>query len=277
MKIADVSHHQGVIDWEKASKDLSLVIIRTKYGSNTTDRQYKNNIAGAEKYGVPYGLYHYAQFVNEKDAIQEARDFLKTATKQTRFLVLDVEEQTCKSVAELVKATQAFIDTCKDAGYRIGLYTGHHFYKSYGMDKVKADFLWIPRYGQKPIYNCDLWQHTDGGKVSGIKGNVDLNTINGMRTLAWFTGKIIKEAAVERPSVSKNKFYRLVTGTFGTEKQQAEALAKVKKVLGWTVYPFNDHGDLRLKTGVFSSETSAKKAVEQIKEKLGYIAYIKAE
>lgn len=27
-KIADVSHHQGVIDWAKASKELDLVIIR---------------------------------------------------------------------------------------------------------------------------------------------------------------------------------------------------------------------------------------------------------
>ena len=200
-KIADVSHHQGVIDWNKASKELDLVIIRTKYGSNTTDRQYKNNVAGAQKYKVPYGLYHYAQFVSVKDAIQEAKDFLKTATHEAKFLVLDVEEQTCNTVSELVQATQVFINICKAEDYRVGLYTGHHFYDPYRMDQVEADFLWIPRYSsKKPIYKCDLWQYTDSGKVSGIKGNVDLNVLNGDKSLEWF----IDESSVSSDNKSLN-------------------------------------------------------------------------
>lgn len=228
-KIADISHHQDLIDWAKASKELSLAIIRTKYGSNTTDRQYKNNVAGAKKYGVPYGLYHYAQFVSESDAIQEAKDFLKTATKDAKFLVLDVEEQTCKSISELVKATQAFINHCKAAGYRVGLYTGHHFYKPYQMDRIKADFLWIPRYGAaKPVYNCDLWQYTDSGKVAGIKGNVDLNVLNGSKSLEWFIGK-------KEQTNNTGTRYRLFTGTFASEESAKAFKEKVEKEFNVTL------------------------------------------
>lgn len=40
-KIIDVSHHQGDIDWSKASKDVDLAIIRTQYGTRTIDPKYQ--------------------------------------------------------------------------------------------------------------------------------------------------------------------------------------------------------------------------------------------
>ena len=63
------------------------------------------------------------------------------------------------------------------------------------MDKVKADFLWIPRYGKndgradiKPDFACDLWQYTEKGKVFWYGGNLDLNKLNGdkiARVVYW--------------------------------------------------------------------------------------------
>ncbi|WP_427107712.1 hypothetical protein [Lysinibacillus xylanilyticus] len=41
----------------------------------------------------------------------------------------------------------------------------------------------------KPDYPCDLWQYTESGSVSGIKGNVGLNVLNGSKQLSWFTNK----------------------------------------------------------------------------------------
>lgn len=64
------------------------------------------------------------------------------------------------------------------------------------MNTVKNyDFLWIPRYsgtssqGKKPDFACELWQYTESGSVAGIKGNVDLNVLNGSKPLSWFTNK----------------------------------------------------------------------------------------
>ncbi|WP_042345491.1 GH25 family lysozyme [Bacillus massiliigorillae] len=265
-KIADISHHQGVINWVKASQELELVIIRTKYGSNLTDRYYKANVAGVRANKIPYGLYHYAQFVSVSDAIKEAQDFLATATKEARFLVLDVEEQTCPSVEILQKASQAFIDHCKLAGYKVGLYTGNHFYKPYGMAKVKADFLWIPRYGNnEPVIPCDIWQYTDTGKLAGVTGYVDLNKLIGNKPLSWF---------IDEQPVGPSKVYRLVTGTFSSKASVEKAQANLKKY--FKVVYIKQEGDVyRLVTGTFANKADAEKGMKIIKTEFGYVVYLK--
>ncbi|MED3804958.1 GH25 family lysozyme [Lysinibacillus xylanilyticus] len=109
---------------------------------------------------------------------------------------MDVEESFGSSVQNIVQGTQAFVDYLKGKGVKVGLYTGHHFYKPYKMDTVKNyDFLWIPRYSgtsaqcKKPDFTCDLWQYTESGSVEGNKGNVDLNLLNGNKPLSWFTNE----------------------------------------------------------------------------------------
>lgn len=199
-KIVDLSHHQpsSKINWALASKDIDLAIIRVQYGSKTIDEEYKNHIANCKKYGIPFGHYAYGMFVSVNDAITEANDFLKRADKDAKFLALDVEKNTVKACGtkNLAKASQAFIDTCKKAGVKVGLYVSHELYKQYGMDTVKADFLWLPRYGSdngtpqtKPKYPCDLWQYSQKCKVAWYDGLVDLNLLNGSKPLEWFTGK----------------------------------------------------------------------------------------
>ncbi|WP_187445640.1 GH25 family lysozyme [Bacillus infantis] len=195
-QIVDISHHQlsSRINWAQAAKEVDLMIIRVQYGSSLVDREYKKHVANCKKYGIPFAHYAYARFVSVTDAKIEAKDFLNRIDKGAKFLVLDVEELTT-SKSEIVAASQAFIDVCKAAGWKTGLYTGHHFYKPYGMDKVKADFLWIPRYGvnegvaqTKPSYSCDIWQYTDKGKVSWYSGHLDLNKLHGSKDLDWFLG-----------------------------------------------------------------------------------------
>ncbi|PEO40422.1 GH25 family lysozyme, partial [Bacillus toyonensis] len=190
-KIADLSHHNGSINWAAASKELELAIIRVQYGSRTIDTRYKEYVQGCKDYGVSFAHYAYGCYVSVQDAIVEANDFMARADKEAKFLVLDVEDDTLAScgAANLAKASQAFIDTCRAAGWKVGLYVSHHMYTSYGLNTVNADFLWIPRYGNKPSYNCDLWQYTETGSLAGVSGNVDLNYLNGEKSLEWFTGK----------------------------------------------------------------------------------------
>ncbi|MGI2734364.1 N-acetylmuramoyl-L-alanine amidase C-terminal domain-containing protein, partial [Bacillus cytotoxicus] len=71
----------------------------------------------------------------------------------------------------------------------VGLYVGHHMYAPFGMANVKSDFVWIPRYGgNKPAYECDIWQYTETGHVPGI-GKCDLNRLTGSKPLSWFNRK----------------------------------------------------------------------------------------
>lgn len=196
--IIDISHHQpnNKIDWKSAAKEVALFIIRTQDGTSVIDREYKKHVASCKQHNIPFGHYMYTRFKNKDDAIREAKDFLNRCDDNAKFLVVDVEVQTTKTKAEMAPATQAFIDYLKANDSRpIGLYTGHHFYKPYGMDKVKADFLWIPRYGKndgtpstKPDYACDIWQYTEKGRVRWYGGFLDLNQLNGSKSLEWFLG-----------------------------------------------------------------------------------------
>lgn len=194
--IIDISYHNGNIDWSTAHKNIDLAIIRVQYGSNKIDDKYKEYVTACKAYGIPFGHYAYGCYVSVDDAIVEAKDFLSRIDKDAKFLVLDVEDDTVDSMKstgnlrDLAKASQAFINVCKDAGYKVGLYVSHHLYDSYNLSKIDADFLWIPRYGKRPAYSCDLWQYADGetgGWLDGI-GKCDLNYLNGDKSLEWFVG-----------------------------------------------------------------------------------------
>lgn len=188
--IADISKWQGKVDFATLKRVLDLLIIRVQYGSSYEDPLHKWDEAHALNYGIPFGEYAYGKYVSVKDAIVEAKDFLNRIDKHAKFLALDCEGDTLQSCGSthIAEASQAFIDTCRDAGFKTGFYCAHHMYGSYGLNHVKSDFTWIPRYGAKPVYPCDLWQYTQTGKLAGIAGNVDLNKLNGDKDLNWFLG-----------------------------------------------------------------------------------------
>lgn len=255
--IVDVSHHQpsNKIDWKKAAAEVAFFIIRVQYGSSTIDRQYKEHVANCKKYGIPFGHYAYGLFVSIDDAKVEARDFLNRIDKDAKFLVLDTENDTIDSCGskDVAAASQAFIDVCKAAGYKTGFYVSHHLYKSHGLNNVKSDFLWIPRYGtndgtanKKPDFPCELWQYTERGKVSWYPNFIDLNKLNGSKTIDWFIGSTktvaapkqqVKSEVVKKPSGNSfirkfqewlNKTYKynlVVDGIYGPKTKKAALMA----------------------------------------------------
>lgn len=214
--IADLSHHQGKIDWATASKNLDFVIIRTQYGSTTEDRWHSKNEQAAIKYGIPFGVYAYALYWDEQDAQQEAKDFYNRASKSTKFYVVDVEEVTVKS-GTTYNATKAFITQLKKLTNKpVGLYSGNYFYKNQNLKKVtNADFLWIARYSSnQPTVDYDLWQYTSQGSVLGITGDVDLNRLASGKTLNTF----FRDDSAVTPA-SKPRYYTTNPGTVATKVQ----------------------------------------------------------
>ena len=195
--IIDISKWNNQINWDVAAPQLDLAICRVQYGSLTVDGLYNEHVTNLEAKGIPHAAYAYGCYVSVADAIVEANDFLKRVNPNAKFLVLDVEDDTLASCGpeKLAEASQAFINTCRKAGWKVGLYVAHHMYNQYKLQSVKADFIWIPRYGTndgkpqiKPDYSCDLWQYTDNGYLDGV-GKVDLNLVNGNKDLDWFLGK----------------------------------------------------------------------------------------
>ncbi|MCJ8008886.1 GH25 family lysozyme [Lederbergia wuyishanensis] len=195
--IIDISHHQppSSINYDKLAKQVDLVIIRTQYGSNTLDRHYKTHHKEFQKRGVPTAAYAWIRGKNVADMEKEATDFYnRTKEFNPCFWFLDVEE---KTMADMRKGTSAFLKKLRSLGAKkVGIYVGHHLYKSFNLDLSEADAVWIPHYGKnngtvnsKPAYPCDIHQYTDKGKLDGYGGYLDLNRIISNKKLEFFTGK----------------------------------------------------------------------------------------
>ncbi len=189
--IVDMSKWNGSPDWDTAAKHLDFVIARVQDGSNYVDPVYKSYVAAMKARNIPFGNYAFCRFVSINDAKKEAQDFWNRGDKSATVWVADVE---VKTMDDMRAGTQAFIDELRRLGAKkVGLYVGHHMYAPFGMENVKSDFVWIPRYGgNKPAYPCDIWQYTETGNVPGI-GKCDLNSLIGNKSLSWFTESITQE------------------------------------------------------------------------------------
>ncbi|QEL82857.1 N-acetylmuramoyl-L-alanine amidase (plasmid) [Bacillus sp. JAS24-2] len=240
--IIDLSKWNDNIDWDVAAPQLDLAICRVQYGSNKKDTLYDAHVTNLEAKGIRHAAYAYGCYESVNDAIVEAKDFLARVHPNAKFLVLDVEDDTLKAMKDenkLAEASQAFIQTCRKAGWKIGLYVSHHMYDSHGLQNVDADFLWLPRYGtndgkpqKKPSYSCDIWQYTDNGYINGI-GKVDMNLLQGNKKLDWYVGEQAKYIA---------------TGGLGL-KACTEISQYLLERRWWAIMEFTTNGDAFVKTG----------------------------
>ncbi|WP_312643973.1 glycoside hydrolase family 25 protein [Hydrogenoanaerobacterium sp.] len=209
-KVIDVSSHQGIIDWAKVNADA--VMIRACYGwdnDQQIDRQFKNNVAGAGKIGIPYGLYHYSYATSAADARKEANFFLRViqGLRPEYPVAFDFEDVTQlggydskgKYHKPLPLNTQldiidAFMSTVEDAGYFALLYMSAspltQLYR-YAPERIKRYGIWVAHYGvDKPGFTGEygIWQHgvvgkwgekgrdyTITGEISGVNANCDVN------------------------------------------------------------------------------------------------------
>lgn len=222
-KIIDISHHQvpSKISYKELCKQLDMAIVRVQYGSKTIDRHYKTHIAELKKHSVPFGVYAWVRGVSERDMQKEAQDFFNRAKDlNSSFYVLDVEEKSMSNMRAGINSYVRKLRTLTDK--KIGVYIGHHLYKSFNLDMSKFDFVWIPHYGRndgtinsKPSYACDLHQYTDKGRLDGYPGYLDLNRLMGNKKLEFFTGgtkEVSKASNSSKPSKATDTVYTVKKG-----------------------------------------------------------------
>lgn len=186
----DVSHYQEDIDWDKLNNadiqgsPVSFIFVKATEGSDIIDENFNQNFYNARKNDFIRGAYHF--FSTKTPAEKQARFFCKIVQLEDNDLppVLDVE-----SIGELsIKKLQSEVHTWmqiveKHYGVTPILYTGYKFKTSYLNTKDFERYpYWIAHYYVDSLtYNGSwhFWQHTDAGKVKGIKGYVDVNVFNG--------------------------------------------------------------------------------------------------
>ncbi|MBP1307345.1 hypothetical protein JOD82_000360 [Paenibacillus sp. 1182] len=100
--------------------------------------------------------------------------------------VMDYENNPGKLSKTLITVALAFlIKLERITGRKPIIYTGNAFAANFNAS-LGGYPLWIARYSETRVPSdtvtwkrWDIWQYSDSGKVSGIKGNVDLNEFDG--------------------------------------------------------------------------------------------------
>ena len=187
----DISHYQGKINWEKLSNaqiehsPIRFVVIKATEGSTQIDDCFQDNFKNARDYGFIRGAYHF--WSNKSSARDQARFFLKKVHLKDGDLppVLDVENKPeDMSVEDFQREILTWMHIVEDK-YHVKpiLYTYYKFKNQYLNTPVFDDYpYWIAHYYVDEIeYEGEwkFWQHTDAGRLPGIRGTVDFNLYNG--------------------------------------------------------------------------------------------------
>lgn len=179
----DISHHQGNIDFDKLKGNIDFAMVRTSYGAFYEDKKYKQNIAGLERIGVPYGLYHFSYATSVDSAKKEADGFINIIKKYnpTYPVVIDIESSSRTSNLRqdtLVDIADTICKKIEDAGYYVMIYANLDYLNNKLNDsKLDRYDKWLAEWKSKPSYNkpFGIWQYSSKGSIPGINGNVDLN------------------------------------------------------------------------------------------------------
>jgi len=188
----DVSKHQGDIDWKRVSRMringiwISFAFIKATEGITRQDNQFKTNWKQADENGLLRGAYHF--YYPSRDADKQADNFIKMVklTKGDLPPVVDIEVSNGRSAAKIREGLKIFINRLeKHYSIKPIIYTNINFYNTYLKGSFEEYPLWIAGYfDHDRFYNefstsWIIWQHSEKGKVDGIKGNVDFNVFKG--------------------------------------------------------------------------------------------------
>ena len=187
----DISHYQGKIDWEQLKNAMikgcpvRFVIIKSTEGSSRLDENFRENFNQTRDFGFIRGVYHF--WSNKSTAREQAYYFLDQVHLTDGDLppVLDIEHKPAdKSVEDFQRDVLTWLHIVEDKYHaKPIIYTYYKFKEQYLSAPVFEDYpYWIAHYYVDKVQykgKWKFWQHTDVGKLPGIKGYVDFNIYNG--------------------------------------------------------------------------------------------------
>lgn len=192
----DVSHHQGVIDWQKVrSVGCQFAFIKATEGATFKDRLFKRNREEANKNGIITGAYHFFRTGANLDSQMD--NFAKTLGEVHNgelSPVIDVEIPNQWAHLEVSSRNELIFDFIEGIRSRLGRNIQPFIYlsPSFADDVLANDYrlqyspLWLAHYTSddkprtpRPWSKWMFWQWTERGRVAGVDSYVDLNRFNG--------------------------------------------------------------------------------------------------
>jgi lysozyme len=193
MKFADISHHNGNINFAEFKKHVDGIIIRVGHGL-TLDNKFADNLAACKAQNIPYAFYHYTEANTASEAQAEAKFVLsKIFGSKPLFVAYDAEynELSVLSKNATTDIANAFLVLIKTAGYVPFIYTN----ENWRVNEIDIQYLknkgygfWYARYSDATPENtdrsnmCDIWQYSDVGTIPGNGSQyVDINVVYNLK------------------------------------------------------------------------------------------------
>jgi lysozyme len=186
----DVSRYQQIISWESVKEmqveniKLTFAFIKATEGNGNVDPFFKRNWRKAKNAGMTRGAYHF--FICSKDGKKQAQNYINRVTLESGDLppVLDVEQTHGTSASDIQKRVKDWLVTMEEYyGTKPIIYTNIYFYEQYLQGHFDDYPLWVAHYleSHQPRIKRDwaFWQHSEQGRVNGIRSKVDFNVFNG--------------------------------------------------------------------------------------------------
>lgn len=184
----DVSKWQGDIDFNALKEaGVEFVIIRVGTsdgigGENLVDSKFIQNIEGANKAGIPVGIYFYS-YANSKERAEADAKWILEQIKDYQVdlpIAFDWENwgfynDFNLSFFGLTDMANSFLRVVEDAGYEGMLYSSKTYLERIWLE---MDYpVWLAHYTSKTNYAgaYSYWQLCNNGRVDGIDGDVDIN------------------------------------------------------------------------------------------------------
>lgn len=186
----DVSKYQSKIDWKEVKAmnvkgiQMRFAFIKATEGTSNSDPRFERNWTNSKEAGITRGAYHF--FIANRDGKQQAENFIDEVALEKGDLppVLDIEQLNGTNPERLRQEAKKWLETVEEH-YNVKpiIYTNVDFYTSYLGEEFDKYIFWAAHYHSngKPRVEREwhFWQHSDQGRVNGIRTPVDFNVFSG--------------------------------------------------------------------------------------------------
>lgn len=231
----DISEFQQNINFNKMKNDgIKAVIIRAGYGRETSqkDSMFESHYRNAKEAGLKIGAYWYSYADSVDDAEKEAKACLECIENKYFDMPIyyDLEDHSMVKLGKtkLTEIAERFCETIKKSNHRAGVYANLNWFNNYlDYDKLKKKYsIWLAQYNDKAELDCDIWQNSSTGKVSGYGGNIDTNVIYNDDVFCKSERKVEKPTLTYRV-FADGKWYNEVKGLSNVAGRSKQAISAV--------------------------------------------------
>ncbi len=191
----DMSHYQGMVDWDIIAKDplAGFIYLKATEGVALTDSKYNRNLEEARRCGLKVGSYHF--FRAQLNPTEQYDLFMSTIDikKQDLIPLVDVEVLPRRvSHSLFIKRLEIFCELLEKAfGCKPMIYTGKNFYEKHlahtSINARDYKFMIAAYVDEEPVLKNEddylIWQFTGSGTANGIRGKVDISRFRGNHKL----------------------------------------------------------------------------------------------